>query len=307
MTRIRIVIAMTGIAAAMVTPASARPFPDVIALPAGWQPEGIAVGKGHAFYVGSLATGAVLQGDLRTGATNPLVTPQAGRRALGLELDERGRLFVAGGPTGQAYVYDIRTGATLAVFQLAIGTGPTFVNDVVVTTDAAWFTDSNRPVLYRVPLRHNGALPGQAAVEIIPLGGEFTMAPGLNANGIDATPNGKTLVVVQTNLGKLYKVDANTGVARVIELAGGDLAFGDGLLLEGKTVYVVQNRLNRVAVVELAADLSSGTITRYLTHTALDVPTGLAKFGSSVYVVNARFGTANPGSASYSVVSLDRK
>ena len=31
-------------------------------------------------------------------------------------------------------------------------TGPSFVNDVVVTGDAAWFTDSFRAVIYRVDL-----------------------------------------------------------------------------------------------------------------------------------------------------------
>jgi hypothetical protein len=40
----------------------------------------------------------------------------------------------------------------------------------------------------------------------------------------------------------------------------------------GATLYLVQNRLNRVAVIELAPDLGSGSITGYLTNRALDVP-----------------------------------
>jgi sugar lactone lactonase YvrE len=306
MARMRMVMVLAGVAIVVAGVASARPFPDVIALPVGWQPEGIAVGRGHTFYVGSIPTGAVLRGDLRTGEVDPLVPAQAGRRAIGIEVDERERIFVAGGPTGQGYVYDAGTGATLAVYQLAVGAGPTFVNDVVVTKEAAWFTDSNRPVLYRVPLAPNGALASPAEVEVVPLGGDFVLAAGTNVNGIEATPDGKTLVVVQTNLARLYRVDAGTGEAELIELAGGDVMFGDGLLLQGKTLYVVQNRLHRVAVIELAPDLGSGAITGHLTDPALDVPTTIARFGSSLYAVNARFGTPNPGAAAYSVVRLER-
>jgi sugar lactone lactonase YvrE len=307
MTATRILTLLAALALIVAAPASARPFPDVIPLPTGFQPEGIAVGKGHTFYVGSIPTGAVLRGNLRTGSEPlPLVPPQSGRSAIGIDVDNRNRIFVAGGMTGQAYVYAGRTGAELAAYQLALGPEPTFVNDVVVTKNAAWFTDSRRAVLYRVPIAPNGRLAGQSAVETVPLTGDFTLAPGFNANGIDATPNGKTLVIVQSNLGRLYTVDARTGQADLIELAGGDVRFGDGILLDGKTLYVVQNQLNRVAVVRLASDLSSGTITGHLTDPALDVPTTIAEFGKSLYAVNARFGTPNPGSAAYSVVRLEK-
>ena len=70
-------------------------FPTRIELPDGFQPEGIATAGGQ-FYVGSIPTGAVYRGSLRTGAGSDLVEPQAGRAAIGLKVD-RGRLFVAGG------------------------------------------------------------------------------------------------------------------------------------------------------------------------------------------------------------------
>ncbi len=53
--------------AMLATPASAAPgdtFPKIIPLPNGWQPEGIASGRGTAFYAGSLANGAIYAGDL---------------------------------------------------------------------------------------------------------------------------------------------------------------------------------------------------------------------------------------------------
>lgn len=109
-------------------PAGAGPsFPEVIALPDGFAPEGIAVGKGTTFFVGSIPTGAVYRGDLRTGEGSVLVPGAAGRQAIGMDVDVRGRLFVAGGPTGRAFVYDGRTGVLLAEYSLTGGT--TFVND----------------------------------------------------------------------------------------------------------------------------------------------------------------------------------
>jgi sugar lactone lactonase YvrE len=307
MPAVRILTLLIAFGVLVSQPASARTFPDVIALPTGFQPEGIDIGRGHTFFVGSIPTGAVYRGDLRTGEGAVLVPPQPGRNAIGLDVDQRNRIFVAGGPTGQAYVYDGDTGASLAAYQLAPGP-PTFVNDVVVTQDSAWFTESQRPVLYRVPIAPNGTLGTQADVQEVPLGGDFVFQPGaFNVNGIDATPNGKTLVIVQSGTGQLFTVDPDTGVADRIELTGGNVAFGDGVLLDGKTLYVVQNRLNQVAVVDLASGLGSGTIIGHLTHPALDVPTTIAEFGTRLYVVNARFGTPDPELAAYSVVQLDKR
>ena len=303
MTRLHILVCAAVVALVAAVAAGARPFPDVIPLPTGFQPEGIAVGRGHTFYVGSLRTGAIYRGDLRTGTGSILPLSESGRRAAGLELDNRDRVFVAGGATGQAYVYDARSGASLAEYDLGPA-GASFVNDVVLTKHAAWFTDSLRAVLYRVPLARNGALPRQAAVEAVPVTGDFELAPGFNLNGIDATANGKVLIAVQSNLGRLYRIDPATGRADLIELAGGDVRFGDGILLDGRTLYVVQNRLNRVAVVRLSPDLASGTIVGYRTHPALDVPTTIAEHGKRLYVVNARFGVERPETATYSVVRL---
>jgi sugar lactone lactonase YvrE len=179
------------------------------------------------------------------------------------------------------------------------------VNDVIVTREAAWFTESMGAVLYKVPIAPDGTLGSQADVEVVPLTGDFTFAPGFNVNGIDATPRGDTLVVVQSNLGRLYTVDADTGEARLIDLTGGDVMLGDGILLDGRTLYVVQNRLNRVAVVKLSRDRSAGTITGFLSDPDLDVPTTIAEFGRALYAVNARFGIMNPAEASFSVVRLE--
>ena len=150
---------------------------------------------------------------------------------------------MAGGDTGNAYVYDARTGALSRTY--ALSTGGSFINDVVVTKRAAWFTDSFKAELYRVPLGPGGRPGAASAVSDRLADGRLRAGHGFNVNGIDATANGKTLVIVQSGTGKLFTVGAS-GVARTIVLAGGEsVPNGDGILLDGKTLYVVQNQLNR--------------------------------------------------------------
>ena len=284
--------------------APAQAFPDVIPLPDGFQPEGIASGTCTTFYVGSIPTGAVYRGDLRTGEGDILVPAQSGRSAIGLKYDERtGLLFVAGGPTGFAYLYDGQTGANFAAIQLTAG--PSFINDVVITRDAAYFTNSSQPELYRVRLANNGE-PMQTS-ETIPLSGDYVFTPGaFNANGIAATPDGKTLIIVNSVDGVLYNVDPNTGVATQIDLGGDSVVNGDGILLQGKTLYVVQNQNNQIAVVQLSPDLTSGTLVDTITSANFRVPTTIARFGDSLYAVNARFGTPPTPDTEYEVVRVTR-
>jgi hypothetical protein len=284
--------------------APAQAFPDVIPLPDGFQPEGIASGNGTTFYVGSIPTGAVYRGDLRTGEGDELVHAQIGRSAIGLKYDERtGLLFVAGGSRGFAYIYNGQTGANFAEIQLT--TLSSFINDVVITRDAAYFTNSFQPELYRVPLANNGE-PLQPS-ETIPLSGDYVFTPGaFNANGIAATPDGKTLIIVNSVNGALYNVDPSTGSAMLIDLGGEAVPAGDGILLQGKTLYVVQNQLNQIAVVQLSPDLTSGTIVDTITSANFRVPTTIARFGSSLYAVNARFGTPPMPDTEYEVVRVTR-
>jgi sugar lactone lactonase YvrE len=301
-----LILMLIALGVSMIAAAPLKAFPNVIPLPDGFQPEGIATGKGHTFYVGSIPTGAVYRGDLRTGEGDVLVPAQEGRAAIGLKYDERtGLLFVAGGPTGFAYVYNGETGENVAEIQLT--TGPAFINDVVITQDAAYFTNSQQPVIYRVPLRNNGKLPGSPTVEEIPLSGDYVFTPGaFNANGIAATPNGKTLIIVNSVDGLLYNVDPDTGEATLIDLGGDTVPNGDGILLQGKTLYVVQNRLNQIAVVELNSDLTEGTIVDTITDSDFRVPTTIARFGNSLYAVNARFGTTPTPDTEYEVVRVSR-
>src|SRR5688500_596899 len=136
------------LSALMAASIQAATFPDRIELPDGFSPEGIATGRGNTFYAGSLAGAGIVRGDYRTGETEPLVTE--GGPFVGMKVDAQNQLWVAGGFSGSGHVFDADTGAKLATFEFA--EADTFVNDVVVTGDAAWFTDSFRGVIYRVDL-----------------------------------------------------------------------------------------------------------------------------------------------------------
>jgi sugar lactone lactonase YvrE len=302
MLRALLAAALVTLSATLVAgaPGATRPFPQVIQLPAGFQPEGIEVGKGTTFYVGSRVTGAIYRGNLRTGAGAILVAGGSGRMATGIELDPQNRLWVAGAGTGDAYVFNARTGALIRTYDFA--STDTFINDVVVTKSAAYFTDSRKALLYKVPIGPGGAL---GSIQTINLGSPFVLGAGFNLNGIDATPNGKTLVAVQSNNGKLFRIDAATGAVREITLAGSQsVPNGDGILLTGKTLYVVQNTNNQVAVISLTPNFTSGRLVTRLSDPDFSVPTTIDDHGRRLYAVNARFGVASPGTAAYQVVQL---
>lgn len=281
------------------TTGSASPSPDVIVLPGANSAEGIATGAGSTFYAGELFTGDIFRGDLRSGDAERFIDAPAGRQALGLKVDlSHDLLFVAGGFTGQGYVYDLSTGAAVADFQLGA-----VINDVVVTKDAAWFTDSAQPHLYRVPIGPGGTLgpPSTLVVE----GPAANIGFDFNLNGITATPNGKTLIVAHSGLGALFTVDPDSGDSSSIE----DVAvpFVDGILFEAGRLYAVQNFLNQIAEINLSPDLSSGSVENLITSSNFQVPTTVARSGNLLAVVNAKFDTGFPPTAdTYEVVIVSR-
>jgi hypothetical protein len=281
-------------AIAPAAPAGGGPGQETIALPDEFRPEGIASGKSDRFFVGSIPLGAVFSGSYRTGDGSVLVPPHPGRNHVGLKAS-RGKLFVAGGESKALYVYDARTGADVAAFPLP---DAGFVNDVVVTKRAAYFTDSLVAQVYRLGIRRDGSLGN---LKRIPITGEFQYVAGFNANGIETA--GKRLVIVQSNTGKLFSVNPRSGRSREIELDT-PVTQGDGLLRRGRKLYVVQNRANKIAVVKLGRSLRSGDVRRFITDARLDVPTTLAPFRKSIYAVNARFD--RPDDTDDDIVKLPR-
>ncbi|MBE8471319.1 SMP-30/gluconolactonase/LRE family protein [Streptomyces justiciae] len=287
-------LAVTAAPAAAWTTARPTEFP----LPDGWLPEGIAIGAQPYAYFGSRANGGIYRADLRTGEGEILYAGATGQIAVGLKTDRDGLLYVAGN-TGVARVHDARTGDVVRTFQLSEATGH-FINDVTLLGDRAWFTDSRAAALYSVPRGRAGA------VRTLPLTGDWAQLPDVNnANGIVPTPDGRGLIVVKSTPGELYNVDPRTGHARKITLVGQDtVANGDGLWRIGRTLYVVQNRLNLVSVWDLDTGATTATLRTTITDPRFDVPTTAARFGDRLYLVNARFTTTPTPETTYNAVAV---
>ena len=295
MTRLRLLAGLLVTPALMVTMAATSTATRSVPLPNDFQPEGIAVGTGSTFYVGSMNDGDIYRGSLRTGR-GAVFIDVSGRQALGMKVDgPRHRLFVAGGFTGHAYVYDTRTGATLADFALA-QPGSTVVNDVVVTRRAAYFTESFSPHLYKVPIDHHGHFGHPQTIDVTGPAGVATATGGFGLNGIAATPDGHTLVVDRSDLGALFTIDPCSGESSQIDLPQGSLKPGnpDGILLAGKHLFVVENFANTLVDVRLSAHLTRGKVSATVKDPKFKVPTAVGAHGHELALVNARFDLGLP-------------
>jgi sugar lactone lactonase YvrE len=287
-------------AALAVTAAASRPAP-VIVLPGASSAEGIAGGRGATFFAGDLFRGDIFRGDLQRGTAELFIDVPDGRMAVGMALDPARRLlFVAGGFTGQAYVYDTRTRATVASYQFG-DPQASVINDVTVNRRGAWFTDSKQAKLYFVPMSRAGelgpfrtlAVKGPAA----DTSGEF------NLNGIRATAGGKTLIVAHSANGTLHTVDTRTGESATI--AGISVPSVDGIVLQGRRLWAVQNS-NRVTRIQLSRRLRAGVVERVITSERFQVPTTATRHGKWLAVVNAKFDTGLPPTADQYEVVLVR-
>ncbi|MDT0611306.1 SMP-30/gluconolactonase/LRE family protein [Streptomyces lancefieldiae] len=278
-------------------------WPRRFPLPDGFQPEGIAIGTAPYAYFGSLANGDIHRAALATGRGSVVARGLgAGHPSVGMRLDRRGRLFVSGGDSGEIRTVDIRTGETEVVYDV----GGTFVNDVILTPGAAWFTESFQPVLYRLALDRHGR---PRAVETLPLSGDWEQGPDFTANGIERTPDGKALLLVNAfaNGGGLMRVDPRTGTARAVDLGPARLPNGDGLLLCGRTLYAVQQSQNAIDVFRLNAAGTRGTVVTRITDPRFRIPTTVAAWGDRLYLPNARFDVEQPmPDTEYDAVAVDR-
>ena len=290
-------IALIGAALpAAITVAGEAPFPKKIFTQPGSPPEGFTIGKGTSAYQGSL-DGSIFKSDLRTGKGELLVdvvepwTPDT-CRLLGLRVDDRTNyLFAAGCYWGNAFVYDADNGALIAEYQLD-SSGSSVINDLAITNNAVYFTDFGQAFLYRLPLASNGGLPAANAPTAIPLIGDFGVGV---ANGIVATPDGKTLIVNDSFRSKIFRVDPTTGVAQEIVVEPALDGFLDGMILQGKTLYIVTpydfvpDPVDRIQVLQLSNDLLSAKRVKTITSSDFDGVASGAIFGNSLYVNNARY------------------
>lgn len=265
-------------------------------------PEGVAYdAKAGVLYAGSAYDGAVARLDPRTGRSEVLVKggvlvkPEGPfPRLLGMKLDDAGRLWIGGGRTGRIFVVDTRTGAVVANLETkAPGSG--VINDLVLTPSGGFFTDTFRPVLWRVDTSR--ATPGQPEPWLDLSTGPIQYGDQPNLNGIAATPDGKGLIVVQMAKGLLFHIDIATKRITPIDLKGQTVPTADGLVLDGRTLYAVGQGAGEITTIELAPDYRSGEVKARLKEPALQMPATAALAGDRLYVVNTQFNKRETGDA----------
>jgi len=252
-------------------------------------PEGVAVNKANGdLFVGSTADGTVYRGNVEEpGELDVFLQPGAdGRESVtGMKVDTQGRLLVAGRRTGRVFAYDAATGDLVAALEVP-GSGESLVNDLTVTPEAAYVTDSFRPVVYRLPLDEAGV--GEVEPWLDLEGTPLQYEDGFNLNGISASDDGRYLLTVQSNTGALWRIDTATREVVRVDLGGARLTGGDGALLDGRDLDVVRNDPGVVAHVELAEDLATGAVVEEITDDTFDYPTTLAEQGGRLLVVNSQ-------------------
>lgn len=250
-------------------------------------PEGIAIDKKTGdVYVGSTSSGAIYRGNVEDAPGELTVFLRGGedgrRSVTGIKIAD-GQLFVAGRNTGRVFVYDTATGEPIRALD-APPTPRTLLNDVTVTEDAAYFTDSFRPTLFRAALNNGEVGDLQPWLD---LRGSVTYNSAFNLNGIAATSDGRYLLTVHFGSGHLYRIDTRTKEVLEVNLGKTRLTTGDGLWLEDETLYVVRENPASVVVLTVSETFTEGKVTATLTHPSLKLPTTVAKYGERLWLVNS--------------------
>ena len=259
-------------------------------------PEGIALSSdGSAVFTGSSSDGTIYKVPLDGTEAQPFsLGGSPGRTsALGMKVDSAGKLIVAGGTSGMIAVLDTTTGVTERVLR-SLEAGQMFINDLTVTdSGSVYITDSFRPVLYSFNRNEpGGVLESWLDLEMTPI--EYQ--PGqINLNGIVSTSDGAHLVSVQTVNGKLWHVDTASKTVNEITLEQ-PLTGGDGLVLDGTTLYVMQNSLKQISVLTLSDDFLSATLTNTIQDANFKFPTTAVLHNGELFVVNAQLDKQKTGS-----------
>jgi Cu-Zn family superoxide dismutase len=252
-------------------------------------PEGVASGGSGTFFVGATGDGTIYRGTLDSPTVTEFITGATGKSAVGMKVAGN-RLYVAGGATGKLVVYDLGTKQQVASFDTGAGG---FLNDLVVTEAGDVFvTDSFRPIIWHVTAAQVSA--GSGTPEQIAVGPEIAYASGFNLNGIVARRDGRQLVVVQSNTGKLFRIDLGTSASsrRIQQIDAPVLPGGDGLLLDRGRLVVVQGSPAMLSSLKLGDGASRARLVDTRTDPTLRGPSTVARVRNLLLVVNADFATS---------------
>jgi hypothetical protein len=95
----------------------------------------------------------------------------------------------------------------------------------------------------------------------------------------------------------LFTVDPTTGDSALIDIGAASVPTGDGLLLRGNTLLVLQNGnapgvTNQIVVIRLRRHLTAGKVVDTITSPLFETATTLARSGDILVAVNAQFAGA---------------
>lgn len=272
-------------------------------------PEGIALDeRGMQGWTGSSSQGDIYKFDLQQGKAELLVLGGSPGRegAYGMKVDTGGKLWVASGPSGAVAVLNTANGQTERVFK-SPKSPHMFLNDLVISQAHVYVTDSFRPILFRGS--SNPKAEGELESWIDLSKSPIKYQPGFNLNGIVASRDGRQLLTIQSVTGQLWQVDTNTKAIREVKVTGGSLVNGDGLVLDGNTLYVIRNQDAEIAKVELDSRWQNGQVVSRMTDARLRYPTTAVKVRGGLLVVNAQTHKSKspPPVLPFDVVGVDFK
>lgn len=278
-----------GMLAAGGTAAADRGRPAFDLPEAGVFLEGIGVDRrADLVYVSATnRDGTIYRGRAGSGRLEVWVPPRAGDNGRGIDVDDRGRVFVAGGPSAEVRVFD-RSGRLLA--ELPTGEPGSFLNDVIVGPDgAAYVTDSSLPRIWRV-----SRTGGQWGIELwrdvsgtVPYTAPLT---DFDLGGIAVTPDRRYLLTTQGTTGQLWRVDLRSRAIDEVAVDGAALLNADGIVLRGRTLYVVQNFSRQVSRLTLSRGWGSARTDAVLPTPADRTFTTAKLVDGRLYAVDSKFG-----------------
>ena len=264
-------------------------------------PEGVAYDPAsRTLYTAGAQDGRIARIDARTGRATSVAAPEVAAQigtafpgALGMKLDPRGRLWIAGGRTGKVFVVAPRTGRLIQTVTTP-GTGG-LINDIAFAGGRAYFTDTLRPTLWAVDAGAEVPVAPEAFLTFP--AGPLQYGEGANLNGILATADGKTLLTGQMAKGLLFKIDVASRQVSAVPIGGEKVEGVDGLVLNGRTLYVIRQPAAEIVTVQLAPDLSWGGVVKRTKAPGLLWPATGVLVGNELVVVNTQFNKRTTGDA----------
>jgi sugar lactone lactonase YvrE len=265
--------------------------------------EGVTV-DGDTYYVTGAGSGRIYRGDVDEPETVAEEFIDTGFGGLGGIKVVGERLIVA--RFFGVSLFDRQTGALVATWSGASGT---HTNDVAIAPNGdAYITDSERPVLYRIPaaeLRDPSAVEQDLPVFLEWQDPPYSdYVPGyIEANGIVATPDGKFVLVVHFSDGILFRVRLADKRVTQVDLDGYRLIAGDGMIItDDRVLYVVRPFGSLVAKFRVNSRYERGRLVSETTDPSFQTPTTAAIAGDRLLVVNSQFG--GPGEPPWTVSGI---